>query len=214
MGLHPSYPVNLLLEHRHCLVVGGGELALQKVRGLLEAGARVTVVASAVHPELVELPIELFERRYEPGEAARYQLVIAATGNLAENEAIFADAERSRVFVNTPDDPAHCSFITPASGRAGRVSIAISTDGASPALASFLRDRVIEQLPRNLERVSAVIVATRDSLRAAGRRTEGLNWRGLLNDLFSRPGDVHQDELERVAADFAQAAEEDTSPGA
>src|SRR5687768_11763743 len=133
-----TYPVNLVVEGRAVLVVGGGRVALGKVTGLLEGGASITVVAPAVVDEIVALGVDVQRRRYEPGEAAAYRLVVTATDDPAVNQQVFDDAEAAGVWVNSADDPERCSFTLPSRVRRGDLVVAVSTGGRSPALASWL----------------------------------------------------------------------------
>jgi precorrin-2 dehydrogenase / sirohydrochlorin ferrochelatase len=136
------YVAFLDLAGRSCLVVGGGSLAVQKTRGLLECDARVTVVAPQAVPELRALDVTWLARPYEPADLDGRFLVIAATSNAKLQRRVFADAEAHAVPCNVPDVPELCSFILPAVHRAGPIAIAVSTGGASPALAQRLRDEV------------------------------------------------------------------------
>ncbi|HET8605456.1 MAG TPA: bifunctional precorrin-2 dehydrogenase/sirohydrochlorin ferrochelatase [Gaiellaceae bacterium] len=138
------YPVCLDLRGRRCLVVGGGRVALEKTRGLLAAGAAVAVVAPEVVPELRSLPVELVERPFADGDVAGRMLVVSTTGDDAVAARVAAAAERAGVFCNAADVPALCSFILPAVHREGQILVAVSTGGASPALAQWLRARIAE----------------------------------------------------------------------
>ena len=140
------YPAFLDLRGRQAVVVGGGAVAEQKVNGLLEAGARVTVVSPAVSRRLAQLAIAgsitLARRPYRSGDLAGAFLAIAATDDRAVNGAVWAEAEARGVLLNAVDDPPHCSFIAPAIHRQGDVAVAVSTAGKSPALAARLRERI------------------------------------------------------------------------
>jgi siroheme synthase-like protein len=136
------YMACLDLEGRSVLVVGGGTIALEKVRGLLDCGARVTVVAPRIDPELRQLPIEWRPRRYERDDLAGHQLVVAATSSEPVNTAVSRDAARRYLFCNVVDEPELCSLILPAVHRQGSIAVAVSTSGASPALAKRIRDSV------------------------------------------------------------------------
>jgi precorrin-2 dehydrogenase / sirohydrochlorin ferrochelatase len=138
------YPVSLELEGRDCLVVGGGPIALEKVQGLLAAGARVTVIAPDLRPELEALPVERHLREFEEADVDGRRLVIAATSDTGVNTRVFAAAEARGVFCNVADVPDLCSFILPAVHREGPITVAVSTGGASPALAQWLRARIAE----------------------------------------------------------------------
>jgi precorrin-2 dehydrogenase len=138
------YMACLDLAGRSCLVVGGGPIALEKVRGLLDAGALVTVVAPEIVPALRELDVELVERRYLSRDLDGRFLVVAATATHEVDRRIFADAEERRIFCNAVDTPELCSLILPAVHREGPIAVAVSTGGASPALAKRLRERIAE----------------------------------------------------------------------
>jgi siroheme synthase-like protein len=133
------YPVFLDLAGRRCLVVGGGPVALEKASGLLEAGATACVVAPSVVDDLRRLPVEVLEREYESGDLDGCFLVIAATSDAAVNRRVRADAEARSIPCNVADVPELCSFILPAVHREGPIAIAVSTGGASPALAQRIR---------------------------------------------------------------------------
>ena len=140
----PLFPVGLVVAGRRCLVVGGGRIAARKVAQLVACGADVTVVAPDVVP-LAGRPARGRRRSAAAtgaGEAAGYRLVITATGDPAVDQAVFDDAEAAGVWVNAADDPARCSFTLPAVTRQGPVTVAVATDGTSPALAAWLRDRL------------------------------------------------------------------------
>jgi siroheme synthase-like protein len=130
------YPVFLDVEGKPVLVVGGGKLAQEKVDGLAAAGADVTVVSA-----------ELFQDRDVEGKA----LVVAATDEEV-GARVAAAARRANVFCNIADVPQHCSFILPAIHREGPITVAVSTGGASPALAQWIRGKVAELIgPKHAE---------------------------------------------------------------
>jgi precorrin-2 dehydrogenase len=146
------YMACLDLERRSCLVVGGGTVALEKVRGLLECAARVTVVAPQVVDELVGLDVEIVRRRYRESDLAGRALVVAATATSSVNRRVFADAEARSLFCNVADVPELCSFILPAVLRRDPIAVAVSTGGASPALAQRIRDDIDELIgPEHVE---------------------------------------------------------------
>jgi uroporphyrin-III C-methyltransferase/precorrin-2 dehydrogenase/sirohydrochlorin ferrochelatase len=140
--------VSLAVNGKRCLVVGGGGVALRKIETLLQEGARVTVVA-ADPIEAISLlasrgAIELQERRYEAGEAARYRLVFAATDDPAVNVRVHRDADEAGVWVNVADDPERCSFHMPARIRRESLQISVATDGKAPFVSRRLR-QVLER---------------------------------------------------------------------
>ncbi len=136
------YPAYLELRGRPCVVIGGGEIAERKVAALLAAGARVTVVSPTLTSGLTGLAdtheILHHARVYRNGDLAGAWLAFAATGDDGVDAAIAAEAAETRVFLNVVDRPARCSFIVPAIVRRDPVAIAVSTGGASPALAKRL----------------------------------------------------------------------------
>jgi precorrin-2 dehydrogenase / sirohydrochlorin ferrochelatase len=141
------YPLFLELSEKPVLVAGAGNVALRKVRGLLEAGARVTVVAPEGHPEMESLPVRRLRRRVRKADLAGCVLVFAATDDRRVNRNLALEARRLGIPVNVADSPEECDFIVPARIRHGGLQVAVSTGGRSPKLAVKLRKR-IEQVLR------------------------------------------------------------------
>jgi siroheme synthase-like protein len=144
----PFYIACLRLTGRRCVVVGGGAIGLEKVEGLLACGGRVVLVAPEAGPELRELAaegsIEWVRRPYRPEDLERTFIVIAATDDTDVNIGVFQDAERRAMLVNVVDVPPLCNFILPAIVRTGPLAIAISTAGASPALAKRIKREIAD----------------------------------------------------------------------
>jgi siroheme synthase-like protein len=179
------YPVALRLAGKPVLVVGGGAVADRKVVSLLAAGAVVTVVAPDVSGELYGRGCAIERRAYHDGEAAGYRLVVAATDDPAVNRTVHDDAEAAGVWVNVADDPERCTFFLPAVVQDGPVVVAVSTSGASPALAGWLRDRLTEALPSGIGEVAEALAAERGRIRAAGTSTESIDWRPRIEELVA-----------------------------
>lgn len=177
----PAYPVNLLLAGRRVLVVGGGRVAAAKVRGLVAAGAVVHVVAAEVGSELRALPVTWEERPYERGEVAGYRLAVACTSSPGVNQAVFDDGEVAGIWVNAVDDPARCSYTLPARLDRGPLLVTVSTSGHSPALASWLRDELGEQLGPEHDTLLELLAEARRVLVAAGRSRPPSDWRSALD---------------------------------
>lgn len=175
------YPVNLILAGRSCLVVGGGRVALQKVQGLLDAEAQVTVVAPEIDEQIRALDVACHERPYQSPEAGDYRLAVAATGDPAVNQLVYDDGEAAGVWVNSADDPDRCSFILPARVRRGRLLVTVSTQGHSPAVAAWLRERLDQELGQEYDILIGVLGEVRNEVQAAGRQTESLDWRAALD---------------------------------
>jgi precorrin-2 dehydrogenase/sirohydrochlorin ferrochelatase len=138
------YMACLDVEGRRCLVVGGGAVGLEKAAGLAVCGARVTVVSPELDPGFSELDVDWHARGYETGDLEGMFLVIAATDVPAVNETVHRDAEQRAMLCNVADVPELCNFILPAVHREGPIAVAVSTGGASPALAKRLRTQIAE----------------------------------------------------------------------
>jgi siroheme synthase-like protein len=139
------YMACLDLTGRSCLVVGGGFVGLEKTRGLIDCGARVTVVAPEIAPELRALPVEVVERRFQGSDLDERFLVVAATSDSELNRRVYEEAESRLLLCNVVDAPEICNFILPAVHRADPIAIAITTSGASPALAQRIKREVAER---------------------------------------------------------------------
>lgn len=177
----PLYPVNLVLVGRPCLVVGGGRVALTKVRGLVGAGAHVTVVAPDIRAEVAELAHAVAARPYRRGEAAGYRFVVAATGDPGVNQQVYDDGEAAGVWVNSADDPERCSAVLPARLRRGRLTLTVSTGGHSPAVAAWVRSRLAEDYGPEYDELIGLLAEARDEVRRRGVATEDLDWRRALD---------------------------------
>lgn len=177
----PLYPVNLVLVAQECLVVGGGPVARQKVLGLLEADAQVSVVSPEILEEIAALGVTCHRRPYEAPEAGNYRLVIAATGDPVVNQQVYDDAEARGVWVNSADDPDRCSFILPARVRQGRLLVTVSTQGHSPAVSTWLRQRLSAELGPEYDQLIGVLADVRGEVQAAGLSTEALDWQDALD---------------------------------
>lgn len=136
------YPLFADVRGRRCLVVGAGTVGLEKARGLVECGADVTVVAPDAASEIGTLPVRWLPRSYRAEDLEGCFLVCAATSDPGVNRRVFEDAETRGILCNVADVPELCSFILPAVHRADPIAIAVSTGGASPALAQRIRDEL------------------------------------------------------------------------
>jgi precorrin-2 dehydrogenase / sirohydrochlorin ferrochelatase len=177
------YPVFLDLRGRRCLVVGGGKVARRKVEGLLEAGARITVVAPCIEP--MPEGVELVQREVKADDLDGMMYVIAATDNREVNAMVAHEAAVRGIWTNVVDDPELCTVILPAVVRRGAFCLAISTGGAGPVLARRLRER--------LEREFGEEYATLVNL--LWRLRQDWEPRALATGL---PGDQRREAWERV----------------
>lgn len=145
------FPIFLKIAARPCIVIGGGHLAESKIESLQAAHAKVTVIAPSATERIASLAaageIEWHRREYAPGDLAGSFLVVAATDNPAVNRAVFHEASEKDILCNAVDDPPFCDFYFPSVVRRGDLQIAISTAGASPALAQKIRKDINAQLP-------------------------------------------------------------------
>jgi siroheme synthase-like protein len=138
------YMACLDVAGRRCVVVGGGAVGFEKAAGLASCGALVTVVSPELHDSFAELEVDWVARRYESGDLDGAFLVIVATGDREVDEAVWRDAEGLGKLCNVADVPELCNFILPAVHRQGPIAVAVSTGGASPALAKRLRSEIAE----------------------------------------------------------------------
>ena len=223
------------------MVVGGGRVALGKVKELLRCGAEVKAVAPSICDELLELaegfaaphsdtetasldaelsasaqptasldaelsasaqptasldtelsvpakspppppPLQLLRRRYAASDLDGCLIAIAATGDSAVNRQVFQDGHRQGVLVNSADDPQNCHFTLPARLRRGDLLITISTEGRSPAMASWLRQRIEASLDHNIDQMLQLAAEVRAEIQAQGIPTESLDWTTALNN--------------------------------
>jgi siroheme synthase-like protein len=164
-------PIFVKLAGRPCLLVGAGEVALQKIPSLLAAEARLRVIAPRIRPEIAALAnegrIEVIEREFTDSDLNETFLVIAATDDPGVNSAVYRGAVERNILCNSVDDPPHCDFYFGSIVSRGDLQIAISTAGESPALAQRLRREIDEQLPddlgpwlRNLGQLRREVLAT------------------------------------------------------
>ena len=179
------YPVCLEMAGRRCLVVGAGAVAERKVNGLLEVGARVTVVGPSATERLLDWAragrIGLTLRAYGADDLAGHSIVFAATDDGLINAEVARDARAAGVLINAADDPAHCDFILPAVLTRGELTVAVSTGGASPALARVVRDELGAFLDRDDYAALARVAAdARRTLRDRGRPAPWERWRRAL----------------------------------
>jgi siroheme synthase-like protein len=178
--------VALDLEERPCLVVGGGAVASRKVIGLLEAKAHVTVVSPTLSTSLLELAragrFRWRPREFAAGDTDQCFLVVVATRDRSVNRVVAEEARRGRTLVNCADDPEHCDFILPALFRRGPLTVAVSTGGASPAMACMVRDELDATLTGDYARLAEVVAEVRRTLRARGLSIGGDRWATALDE--------------------------------
>ena len=176
-----GYPANFLVAGRRCVVVGAGRIAARKLEALLEAGADVVVIA----PEAVDTirtwaetgRLIWHERGFEDADLDDAWLAITATADAAVNQAVYDSGEARRVWTNSADDPANCSFTLMSVVRQGDVVVTIGTNGRSPALATFLKRHVGSEMGPEYERLLELLSEAREAIRSSGRSSEDADWR-------------------------------------
>ena len=137
------FPLFLDVQNRPCLVIGGGQVAHRKIVALLACGARVAVVSPQISAGLKKLArgdkVRLKKRPFRPADLAGMELAVAATGDQQVNRLAVREARRRKVWINVVDQPKLCSFTLPSVVRRGKLTLAISTGGISPALSKWIR---------------------------------------------------------------------------
>ena len=191
------YPAYLDLAGRRAVVIGGGDVAERKIAQLLASGADVTLVSPGATPEVARLAadgaVRWIRRAYTPGDLAGAWIAVAATDDEAVNRAVHAEAERERTLLNVVDRTELCGFIAPSIVERGPVTFAISTAGASPALARKLRELIGgEQNPPHYDHdgfcrciewadAAPVLSDVRAELKAQGRPAPPDAWQAAMD---------------------------------
>ena len=181
-------PIFLKLDGRRCLLVGAGNVALEKVSTLLKTGLQIQIIAPEARPEIVELAragkLEWIQRTFDPSDLEGNTLVIAATNVPQVNAAVYHSAVERGILANSVDDIPNCDFFFGSIVTRGSLQIAISTGGESPAVAQRLRHEIDEQLPEDLGPWLENLGTLRREVLATHPRTEGRKF--LLHQLAQR----------------------------
>lgn len=211
------YPVFLELKGRPCLVVGGGNVAEGKVRGLLAAEADVTIVAPELSPPIRQLrdagALRAIEREYRDGDLEGFELCMVATGDGTVNAMVAAEGKRRGVWVNASDDPPNCDFILPSVVRQGSIVLAASTGGGSPALARRLREELTAFLAEDYAPLADLLSTIRTDLRRRNLSPDAETWAQAIDARFRalvaqrRPDEARTYLLQRLGVSEALAAE-------
>ncbi len=180
-----QFPINLNLEGRSCLVVGAGRIGLRKTEQLLAAGARVTVVAPEVVSDFAGLPVTLHQRAFELTDLDGQRLVITATGNRELDQLIYDNCEERVIWINSADDPERCAFTLPAVVRRGDLMVTVSTGGNSPALSSWMRQKLEALVGPEFEEVVNELAQERVLIHADGRSTEDIDWKPIIEKIVA-----------------------------
>lgn len=198
-----GYPIQLEIENMPCLVVGGGGVALRKVKSLIEAGARVTVVSPVLCEGLAELAaggrIDCIARGYHGGDAEGYRLVICATDDGALNRSIAREAKAGGALVNVIDAPEEGNFTVPAQVASRELLLTVSTGGISPAFSRMLRRELEETYGSVHGDFLAHLGQWRDEVKTLlpTAKERGAFWRSVLTEdvmQMLRDGKIKQAE--------------------
>lgn len=198
------YPVFLNIAHRSVVVIGGGDVALRKIRDLLRAGAQISAISPEFHKDILKLSeeqgdnLKLIKREYREGDLMDASLAFSTTDDPEINRRVFSEAAEKNIFINSADDPPHCSFIVPSWNQRGDLVLALSTGGASPAMSARLRRELEAHIPENIEsmlivlREARTMLMSEDEFRLLGPTERGdllkkiVNSDTLLSDLIDR----------------------------
>lgn len=162
-------PINISMHERRCLVVGGGKVAVRKIDNLIDYGADITVIAEEADDKIKYYRdrglVKLEERSYIKNDATAFGLVIAACNDEAVNKQVYDDCHNVGIPVNVVDNPPLCDFIFPATIRRHHLSVAVSTDGTAPFLASHLKIILDTIFPEHWEKIADYAAYFRDELK-------------------------------------------------
>ena len=183
------YPVFLNVDGKKCVVVGGGQVAWRKVRVLLEHGADIEVISPDLCPELAKLAesgeIHALTREYQAGDLKNAFVAIAATDDNEINQRVVVEARRRAVLVNVVDDAENSDFIVPSFLRRGDITIAVSTNGKSPALARKIRSRLEKEMGDEYASLASLVSEVRGEVKQQGIKIDDTGWQEALDlDLF------------------------------
>ena len=205
-----QYPMNMELKNVRCVVLGGGHVALRKIKTLLTAEAEVVVISPDAEPEILQLAadgkISYSRATYTHGDLIGAKLVILATNDSDANLAACDEARSLGILVNAPKEPEHSDFSVPASLRRGSLLVTVSTGTNAPGLARFIREKLEEDFPEVLGEWLEIVHRLREELKeklATSRDREAF-WRYALNDRLLDM--VKQGNLQKAEADIRNAA--------
>ena len=209
------FPAFLNLRDRACLVVGGGNVALRKVRLLNDAGAVITIVAPTVTTALRDFATanghQIISRVFQPSDVSGRWLVVSATGVAKVERSVYRHATDAGIFCNGVDDISNCSYITPAIVDRGAVVVAISSGGAAPVLARKLRQKIELMLPAGISTLANLARDWRD--RVGARLGDILSRRRFWESVFDGPiaSDAIAGDLNAAEAKLSQLLDESTT---
>jgi siroheme synthase-like protein len=179
------YPVFLDLKEKSCVIIGGGQVAERKIKALRECRAKVTLVSPKVTQGIEEMAgrdeLEWIPREYVEGDLQGVFLAIAATDRQEVNKAIADEADRERVILNVVDNAPLCTFIAPSVLKRGEVTMAISTGGASPALARKLRESLEHSEVLGYASLAGILSSARKEIKRQGIEVHSDRWQECIS---------------------------------
>ncbi len=183
--MNPYYALFLNVRARKCTVVGGGLVALRKVKDLLEHSADITVISPYICKGIDDLfaqgKIRVSKRKYQTGDLKGSYVAVVATGDKGLNKKASKEAKEKKVLLNIVDDPEQSDFIVPSVLHRGDVAIAVSTSGKSPALARKIRTRLETDFDDEYSALAVLISEVRTELQKGGIRPSGAVWQDALD---------------------------------
>lgn len=201
------YPINLDLKGKKILVVGAGTVALQKIEGLLQAGAQIHVVALQSCEQIRHLHeterLTLKIAEYQKDQLENVFLIFAATNDAETNRQIHQDGLEKKIWVNAVDQPAECDFIIPARVSRGDLLIAISSGGKAPFLSKILRKYFEKKIPPEWEGIMLRLVELREKMIQKGKGKEFAQYMDaqgeeISKQLFESPQDLCFEKIEEA----------------
>jgi precorrin-2 dehydrogenase/sirohydrochlorin ferrochelatase len=179
------YPIFLNIKSKRCVVIGGGQVALRKVKMLLDCGANVLVISPIPHPEIKKLSkrkaIHLIQRDFKAGDLKEAVVTIACTNVKEVNRKVADEAKKTEVLVNVADDLERSDFISPSLFKRGNLMVAVSTSGVSPALARKIRAKLGKNLGEEYASLLSLIGEVRSTLKKKRDRVGTETWQKALD---------------------------------
>ena len=185
------YPIFSNIQGKKCVVIGAGNVALRKIKSLLECRADITVISPKPHPEISKLSeermIRLIERDYKTSDLKDAVIAIVCTDAKKVNRKAADEARKAGALVNVADDPDRSDFIIPSFFRRGNLTLAVSTSGVSPALAKKIRAKLEKSFGVEYASLLSLIGEVRSGIKREGYIVDAETWQGILDiDLLTR----------------------------
>lgn len=185
------YPIFFNTQGKKCVVIGGGNVALRKIKSLLECRADITVISPKPRPEISKLSeertIRLIERDYKASDLKDAVIAVVCTDTKKVNRKAADEARKAGALVNVADDPQRSDFIIPSFFRRGSLTLAVSTSGVSPALAKKIRAKLEKSFGAEYASLLSLIGEVRSAIKREGYIVDAETWQGILDiDLLMR----------------------------